>query len=164
MILKLIYTLFLGVLLAAFVGMGISAFYPQPPAPEYPAPHVENLPAVGTVPAPETAEEKQTRIEFDQKQKDYQTVRQTHNRNVSLIALAASIIILAIGLAFANKLQDIADGVLLGGVFTLLYGIGIGFDGGDDKYRFLLVSAGLVIGFVLGYMKFIKPSATAKQA
>ena len=37
MVLKLVYTIFIGVLLAIFVGVGIAAFYPEPERPETPA-------------------------------------------------------------------------------------------------------------------------------
>ena len=37
MILKLFYTLFLGLLVALFVGLGIDAFYEGPQAPDYPS-------------------------------------------------------------------------------------------------------------------------------
>ena len=36
MILKFIYTVFIGVLFATLVGVGIAAFYPQPKYPDYP--------------------------------------------------------------------------------------------------------------------------------
>ena len=36
MVLKLVYTIFIGVLLAIFVGVGIAAFYPGPQYPEPP--------------------------------------------------------------------------------------------------------------------------------
>lgn len=167
MILKLIYTLFLGILLAAFVGMGISAFYPQPNAPDYPEslsqPAVRPLDKPAPVASEETAEQKQARLDYEKQDKEYREVIKVHNRNVSLIGLAATIIILTLGLAFAGKLHDVADGVLLGGVFTLLYSISVGFDGSDDKYRFLLVTVGLIIGFVLGYVKFIKPGASTQK-
>lgn len=36
-ILKLVYTFFLGLLIALFVGFGINTFYPAPDEPEYPS-------------------------------------------------------------------------------------------------------------------------------
>jgi hypothetical protein len=45
----------------------------------------------------------------------------------------------------------------MGGVFTLLYGIVRGFMSENDKYRFLVVTIGLIIAIVLGYIRFIKP-------
>lgn len=37
MVIKIIYTIFIGVLFAIFVGVGIDAFYPYPKEPDYPA-------------------------------------------------------------------------------------------------------------------------------
>jgi hypothetical protein len=49
-----------------------------------------------------------------------------------------------------------ADGLLLGGVFTLAYAVGRGFMA-DDKFRFVAVSVSLVIALVTGYLKFVRP-------
>jgi hypothetical protein len=50
----------------------------------------------------------------------------------------------------------IADGILLGGVFTTIYGIIRGLMSEDTKFRFIIVTVGLIIALVLGYIKFIK--------
>lgn len=164
MILKLIYTLFLGILLSVFVGMGVAAFYPEPKAPEYPInikePYVRPLGESGPAPAEETAEQKQARLDYDQQQKEYRTTSERYNRNVSLITLAGAIILLVASLGFAEKLKEVSDGILLGGVFTLIYSIGRGFAAGDTKYQFMLVTVGLLIAIILGYIKFIKPTNT----
>ncbi len=162
MLIKLIYTLFLGLLLAAFVGMGIAAFYSKPKAPEYPAGlKSEPVPTVQTTVSPE---DKHVLEQFDQQQKDYITHSQLYNRNVSILALGAAIVFLAVSLSLFQRLKEISDGILLGGVFTLLYSIGRGFASADTKYSFILVTIGLIVGFVLGYLKFIKHELHAAKA
>lgn len=61
-------------------------------------------------------------------------------------------------LTVVKNLIYIADGVLLGGVLTLLYSIVRGFGSQDTMFRFVVVSIGLVIALLLGYIKFIKPN------
>ena len=63
-------------------------------------------------------------------------------------------VVLAISLLLAEHLGVIADGLLLGGIFTLLYGVGRGMDTDSNKYRFLVATIGLAVTLVLGYVKF----------
>lgn len=155
--LKFIYTLFLGLLLALFVGVGVSVFYPAPKAPEYPR-ILESVSA----PDGQTAEQKREQAAFDERQAVYQEQNSTYNRNVSVITLGFAVVFLALGLILASRIDVIADGLLLGGVFTLLYSIGRGFVSAQNTYRFLVITAGLVVAFVLGYLKFIKPAVKKK--
>jgi hypothetical protein len=70
--------------------------------------------------------------------------------------LSCAVIVLAVALLLAEKLGVIADGLLLGGIFTLLYGIGRGMDTDSNKYRFMVATVGLVVTLVLGYIKFTR--------
>ena len=76
MVLKIIYTLFLGLLVALFVGLGIDAFYPGPKAPDYPV-------MLDTVKqgCQEDAQTQATRLKFDQDMKDYNDQSKPYNRN-----------------------------------------------------------------------------------
>jgi hypothetical protein len=152
MVLKLVYTLFLALLVALFVGLGIDAFYPGPVSPNYPS-------ELG-VQKPDCADYEQlkaTQEEFDQSQKDFNEKSKAYNRNVSIVSLAAAIAILIASLTLLQKIKMIADGILLGGVFTTAYSIIRGLMSEDSRFRFLVVTAGLVIALVLGYVKFLRP-------
>ncbi|MBU1137001.1 hypothetical protein KKD72_01375 [Patescibacteria group bacterium] len=159
MIIKLIYTVFLALLVALFVGLGIDAFYPAPEAPDYPA-RLEAPLKSDCSNCTETAEDKAAREEYNQAQDKYQEDSKVYNRNVSIIALAAAIIILIFSLTLLSKIKMIADGILLGGVFTTAYGIIRGLMSDSSRFRFFIVAVGLVIAFVLGYIKFIRPKKT----
>ena len=160
MILKYIYTLFVGILLALFVGVGIAAFYPQPKQPEYPAslgfaPPTEY--PKGATPSSQTSSQFQAEQEnFDRAQKIYQESQQQYQRTVSIIALSAAIIFLILSLTLLRNFLVITDGILLGGVFTLIYSIIRGFQTTDTLFRFLVISIGLAAALTLGYSKFIK--------
>jgi len=156
MVLKIVYTFFIGVLLAIFVGVGIAAFYPEPKHPETPT--LLRLYKLPTDPSRDPAISAQLQKEqeaFDEVSKTYEEKMEKYNRNVSIIALVAAILILIISLMLFRKLLVIADGLLLGGVVTLLYSVVRVFGSGDDKLRFLIVSVGLGISLILGYLKFV---------
>lgn len=159
MMLKIVYTIFIGVLLAIFVGVGIAAFYPEPMFPETPLLLKLYKPPTEPVSDPTiSAQLEEEQKAFDQALKIYRAKSEIYNRNVSIISLIAAILVLIISLTLFRQLLIIADGLLLGGVITLLYSVARVFGSGDDKLRFLIVSVGLVVSLILGYLKFIKPS------
>ena len=149
---KLIYTLFLGLLIAVFVGFGIDAFYPGPEAPQYPL----ELDQVKQG-CEETPEQQALRKDFNQAQEKYMEESKPYNRNVSIMSLVASIIILILSLTLLGKIRMVADGILLGGVFITMYSIIRGLMSDSSQFRFLIVTIGLIIALVLGYIKFIRP-------
>ena len=148
---KPIYTLFLALLVALFMGLGIDAFYPAPEAPQYPDELNQFKPELE-----ETAEQKIIWEEYNQAREKFDEELKIYNRNVSIISLVASIILLVLSLTLLNKIDMIADGILLGGVFTTLYSIIRGLMSENSQFRFLIVAVGLVIALVLGYIKFIR--------
>ena len=162
MLIKYVYIVFLGLILATFVGVGIAAFYKGPTYPETPStlkyerPYTD--PQTGT-PSAEFIKEDQ---EFQAKSKQFQTENDTYNRNVSMLSLGFALAMLVISLAFFKKIMVIADGLLLGGVLTLAYSIIRGFNTNDDIFRFLVTGAGLIVAMVLGYLKFVAPQSGKK--
>ena len=151
--LKVVYALFLGLLLAAFVGIGVATFYQSPKYPEYPIELEQRAPDKALTP-----EQKQIDQKNRDDQKKYQEGFSRYNRNTSIIVLAFALLFLALGLLLAHRLDIIADGFVLGGIFSLIYSIGRGFASEDLAYRFIVISVGLVIALILGYIKFIKPT------
>lgn len=157
MILRLIYTFFVGIFLALFIGVGIAAFYTGPKAP--------NMPEILKYCSPDIVQNNQKLNEFqtqaqkfDKAERLYQQQAQIYNRNVSIISIIAAIIIVIASLTLLKTILLLADGVLLGGVLTLLYSIVRGFGTEDNMFRFIVVSIGLIISLSLGYIKFIKPA------
>lgn len=151
-ILKLVYTFFLGVLLAIFVGVGIDTFYPSPEPPEYPESSEFRSPGVEP-----TAKELEKQEEYDKKWDEYQEERKPYNRNVSIITLVAAFVLISVSILYDKKLKFLSDGVMLGGLFTLFYSIGRGFASESSAYVFVIVSAGLAAVLYLGYHRFVKP-------
>jgi hypothetical protein len=147
---RYIYTFFVGLFLAIFIGMGIAVFYPAPLSPEPPPYYGQTM----------TDSEKKAQSDFEVKQKAYDKELWRYNRNASVIILSCAVIVLAISLSFADKIGIIADGLLLGGIFTLLYGVGRGMATDSNKYRFLIATIGLTVTLVLGYLKFTRHPLT----
>jgi len=155
--LKLIYVFFLGLLLAVFVGVGISVFYSAPTEPEFP-PSLEYV--EGPTSRTLTSEQKADQATYDKQLDDHSEQFSVYNRNVSIVATVFAILFLATGVGLAHKIDVIADGVLLGGVFTLVYSMGRGISSHDETFRFLIITVGLAIAIALGYLKFVKPQSS----
>lgn len=154
--LKVIYVFFLGLLLSIAVGVGVTAFYPEPEAPTYPDAAQDYSDA---------SEQQQAQQEYDKQLAEYNEKLNTYNRNVSLIVLGFAVAFLVVSLALHAKADVVSDGLLLGGLLSLIYSVFRGFNADDERYTFALVVVGIIIALVLGYFKFIKPQATpAKKA
>jgi hypothetical protein len=152
MVIKFVYTIFLALLVALFVGLGISAFYPGPKEPAFPVELQAEKPG-----CEDTEELKDIREKYNIDQQKFTENFKTYSRNVSAISIITAILILVASLTLLAKIKMIADGILLGGVFTTIYGIIRGLMSEDAKFRFLIVTVGLLIALILGYIKFIKP-------
>jgi len=76
----------------------------------------------------------------------------------SIILIVFSTLALVVSLVRSEQLQVISNGLLLGGVFTMLYGVvWIAFTG-TSVIRFLVMTAALVITVGLGYVRFVRRS------
>lgn len=161
MIVRIAYTVFIGILLATFVGVGIAAFYPSPKQPEYPIELTKPRP-IGSEDKGYSEEEIQKQQGNERAQREFQKQSHLYNKNVSIAAVTAAVIILVVSLLFLSKILFLADGLLLGGVLTLLYSIIRGFESGDEMFRFVVVTFGLVVALLLGYRFIEQPSKTKK--
>ncbi len=170
MIIKYIYTIFLGILIAVFVGEVVTIVYPQPTppsAPPFPV-GVVNTPlpsGPSTVPPATTPEEQKLERTWnqqaDQQQRDYQVMYQHHIQNVMLITLGLAIVLLAMGLTLFQSTSEISDGILFSGILMLLYSLAMSFSNSqpaqNELYRLSVMTVALAIGFILGYIKFVRP-------
>jgi hypothetical protein len=142
--LAMIYTLALGLIVCAFVEIGLYTFLKEPESP-WPD---------GYEPA-ETYEEKQKLAE---RQNIYNEAIQRRNGIVTVLSLVFATALLAISLLTSARLGVLSNGILLGGVFTLLYGVGLGIRTGGRILRFVVATISLVVALALGYIKFVPHS------
>lgn len=113
--------------------------------------------------AQQYSEFKKVAERFDMQEKSFRSNELLYNRNVTIIAVIAAIILVIASLTLFKEILLIADGILLGGVFTLIYSIIRGFSAEDSRFQFVVVTIGLIISLVLGYIKFIRPASKEKK-
>lgn len=154
-ILRLIYTIFVGVLMAIFIGVGINTFYTPPKAPKYP-------PELTYVSKEMNEQEKAVEKDFQKQNDEYMEKMKPYNRNVSIITLIAAVGLMGASILLQKRIKLIADGVMLGGLFTLFYSIGRGFASENSQYVFLATSVGLAVTIYLGYSRFVVGHNDAK--
>lgn len=156
---KLIYTFFIGSMLALFVGFGISAFYPAPEDPEY---HVT---ALDTGMRDDLSEKEQLRKEreYEQQWKSYDESLRAYNQNVSIMALLASVVLMMLGTWITRRNSLIANGMVLGGLLTLAYALIRSMYVDDVKYTFAAISVGLLVVLYLGYRQFANSQQPKKK-
>jgi hypothetical protein len=150
-VLKAIYVVFLGLIIALFCGLGVAAFYQQPKGPKEP----EAIPQ--TVDQKQGLVVNQAEVNYQNEYRKYEEEKlKPYNRNVSIITLALATLILVISLMLSNKLPILSDGILLGAVFTLIYSIIRGISAGNPRFTFIIVSVGLAITVFIGFWKFLR--------
>jgi len=152
------------IILAALITLGIKAFYPAPAAPIYP----DVTPSAPVVPCAsgdaacfqrnaqletqQTQQQQAAQNQYDQQETAYESAMQVYNRNVFIIANIIGIIVFAFGfwLLFATAIaaQSVPIGIMIAGLWSIIYGYGVGWDSVNDQLKFFigLVIAVLVIG------------------
>ncbi len=143
------------VILAALINLGIKAFYPEPVAPTYP-----NYPAAAAPCAINDIQcqkgqadiSNQQQATFNRQEQAYTDQMKVYNKNLFIIANIIGIVVFAIGfwLIFGVALASYAVpvGIMLAGVWSIMYGYARGWGSIDDQLKFFigLVIAVLVIG------------------
>lgn len=146
---KVLYTAFLGLLLALFVGVGTAVLYPSPQMPEDPLTYRYPIREEGL-----NTEEKEAAKEFDDAMTVYQKEMKAYSRTAALIVLGAALLLLIFGVVFAQRLHILANGLVLGGVFSLLYSIVLGFVADNTPTSFAIITVSLVAAIFVGHKRF----------
>lgn len=165
--LQLIFSLFVGVLTAVVVGVGVWTFYPPPYGENSPKQQElqelqEEQGKYYETKSPENlkGEEKE---EFDRRQEridelndEIQADHKTWAVVTSIIVISIATLLMAISLFLPEAAKVFSNGILLGGLFTVLYGTGVSFTGGDSRARFFVVLAALALSIGIGYLRFVR--------
>jgi hypothetical protein len=162
--LQTIFSIFLGLMVTAFVGVGVYTFHPSPQADLFR--QVQNLDrqeqAVRNSRPPDAlAPADRDRIQELNTARNalndaVRTEREAWGRSTSIILLVFATLAMAASLVGADRLPVISNGLLLGGVFTMLYGVGWISMTGTSIGRFVVMMAALVITLGLGYVRFVR--------
>ena len=77
-------------------------------------------------------------------------------RSTSLILIAFATLAMAVAVLRADQLSVLSNGLLLGGVFTMLYGVGLILATGTSMARFIAIALALVVTLGIGYLRFVR--------
>lgn len=162
--LQTIFSFFLGLMVAAFVGVGVYTFHP-PPESKFDRQIVElnrQEQAIRNSRAPdELTDTERSRIQelTDERNEMIDAARvslEAWGRSTSIILIAFATLAMAVSLVRADQLSVISNGLLLGGVFTMVYGVGWIVATDTSVARFFVMTAALAITLGLGYIRFVK--------
>lgn len=162
--LQTVFAIFLGLMVAAFVGVGVDTFYPSPQAQlrdQFVALERQEQAIRNSAPADDLTAEDRERLqrltrERNQLEDAQRLSGESWGRVTSIILIAFATLVMAISLIQAVQLPVISNGLLLGGLFTMLYGIGWIVISDSSPARFAVITAALAITIGLGYLRFVK--------
>lgn len=130
-LLQVIYSFFLGLVVLAVVAISLNTFWPRPPWPSA----AENSDAVLA---------------------EYDRAVEAWTLTTSVALLVAATMILAISLIRSNRLAVISNGLLLGGIFTMIYAVGMSAGGERSIPRLIVVVIALIVTVAVGYLTFVR--------
>ena len=88
---------------------------------------------------------------------DYDENRFSQWRLVTgIILLVLATLILVISLTLPAEQVVISNGLLLGGVFTMVYAVGMTVFSDQSIWRFVVVAVALIVTIAIGYLKFVR--------
>jgi lipopolysaccharide export LptBFGC system permease protein LptF len=162
--LQTIFSFFLGLMVVAFIGVGVNTFLPSP-AEKYTkqiremSQRQEVLSRQGTPGNYTAAQQAQldslTAAQGDQRDKQ-QAELKDWARITSIILVIFATLVLAVSLILSEQLRVISNGLLLGGLFTMLYGVGWVIFSGNSVTRFWVILFAFIVAIGLGYLKFVR--------
>ncbi len=161
--LQTIFSFFLGLMVLAFIGIGVNTFYPQPE--RFDSPEIQELfreqesimrrGPEQMLPVDEERLE-EIRREIEAAQADMEQARQVWARNTSIILILFATMVMGISLVRSEQLRVISNGLLLGGLFTMVYGVGWILFSDESVARFAVIVFALLVTLALGYLRFVR--------
>ena len=73
-----------------------------------------------------------------------------------VVLLICATVILAISLFLPELQAVLSNGILLGGVFTMIYAVGVTVSSNSSIVRFIVVAIALAVTIGIGYLKFVR--------
>jgi hypothetical protein len=162
--LQTIFSFFVGLMVLAFIGVGVNTFYEFPEQTYSDAEqklyrqqqNVNPKSDPTTLTPAQKAENDRIQAQIDALQKEREAARQTWARNTSIVLVIFATIVMGISLVRSEQLRVLSNGLLLGGVFTMLYGTGWVIFSGSSTARFFVILFALAVTIGLGYLKFVR--------
>jgi hypothetical protein len=169
--LRLIFSIFLGLMFTAFIGVGGYTFYPPPEQFNDQIRDLERREKEiwNSKPQEQLTKEDRDKIqEIVREQNKLIDAREAAwkpwARQTSILLIVFATLAMAVSLIRADQLPVISNGLLLGGVFTMLYGVGWIIATDTSFTRFWVVAAAFGITLGLGYVRFVRRGAVPAVA
>jgi len=161
--LQTIFSFFLGLMVLAFIGVGVNTFYQQPAETNQKemqeiSRKIESLNIKTSNRSLTATEEAEiSRLQDQQNALQDKTDAQMKGwaRNTSIILVIFATLVMGISLVRSEQLRVISNGLLLGGLFTMLYGVGWVIFSGNSTARFVVILFAFLVTIGLGYVKFV---------
>jgi len=170
--LQTIFSFFLGLMVLAVVGVGVNTFYPSP-VQTYQEQMTKiqrqmemlNVKSPTGTPTDAGDRAKLARLQAQQNvlQEKIDKLMKEWQRNTSIVLVLCATLVMGISLLLNEQLRVISNGLLLGGLFIMVYGVGWVVFSGSSTARFVVVLFALVVALSLGYLKFVR-GREAKEA
>jgi hypothetical protein len=161
--LQTIFSIFLGLMLTVFFGIGVYTYHPPPTEFTDQIKELNRQEQVikTTKKASELTNSDRDQLEeISLKRRELMIAAEEARKpwclSTSIILIVFSTLTLVVSLLRAVQLQVVSNGLLLGGVFTMLYGMGWIAFAGTSTIRFLVMTAALIVTLVLGYVRFVR--------
>ena len=158
-------------MVTAFVGVGVYTFYPPPQ--EALTRQIQDLDRREVAirdsrpPAQLTdADRAQIQGLNDERNQLTDTVRAARDgwaRITSIILIAFATLVMAVSLGGSAQLPVIGSGLLMGGLFTMVYGVGWIISTETSVVRFVVMTVALAITLALGYIRFVRGRAVPRK-
>lgn len=82
---------------------------------------------------------------------------------LSIILLVCATLVMLLSLVIADSVGTVlANGALLGGLFTMIYAVGTSLSSGEQLARFLVLTVALVVTVGVGWWKFSRGRSAAQ--
>jgi len=162
-----IFAIFLGLMITAFIGVGVNTFYPSPAKPFEAQMNaygrqeraIEQGRSTNELSSAERERMRQIRDSVTILNDRAQAAREGWGRTTSIVLVAFATLVMAIAVLRADQLAVLSSGLLLGGVFTMCYGVGMILATTTSIARFVMLTVALAVTIGLGYLRFVRQAA-----
>ncbi len=164
--LQTIFSFFLGLMVLAFIGIGVNTFYTEP---DFNSPEMEKLYREqdrlyrgddGKMTPEDDERLAEIQEELEVLNTEAEQVRNDWARNTSIVLILFATMVMGVSLIRSEQLRVISNGLLLGGLFTMVYGVGWIIFSGESVARFVVIVFALLVTLALGYLRFVRGKAS----
>lgn len=162
--LQAIFSVFLGLMVTAFVGVGVYTFYPPPQ--EALTLQIQDLDRLEVTirdsrPPDQLTEADRAQIQAlnDERNRLNDALRETRDewaRITSVVLIMFATVVMTVSLGVSTPVLVIGNGLLMGGIFTMVYGVGWIISTETSMARFAVMTVALAITLALGYIRFVR--------